>query len=329
MTKGLYYIGVDVGGTFTKIALVSKAGRVVARRLLETNAHRKNKLINDIVNSITGLISNKDLKRKDIAGIGMGLPGLIDSKFGIVRYLVNIKGWRNVHLKKIVENRLKTKTFIDNDVNLMTLGELYHGAGRGARNLVCITLGTGVGGGIVINGGLYRGANLAAGEIGHIPINEEGPGCNCGGSACIESYIGNRYLMRELRKDLKRTKSLIKDLMRKKKAKLTFELVDKAARMGDRFAIQFWKDVGTKLGIALAGVINFLNPEKIVIGGGIANAGRFIFSPLKKTVRKRTMRIQQRTLKIVKAKLGEDAGVIGAAVLARLHERRKRRSILL
>lgn len=304
----MYYIGVDLGGTYTKIGLVDKKGKIIAKRTLKTMNYKRSSLIDKIVDSIDKLLIEKKLKRRNISGIGMGLPGLIDSRRGVVRYLVNIPGWRNVYLKRLLEARLNIKTYIDNDVNLMTLGELYYGAGKNAGNLICITLGTGVGGGIVIDGKLYRGTDLVAGEIGHIPINEKGPRCNCGGIACIESYIGNRYLIKKLKK---------------KNKKFTFELVDKAARMGDRFAIRFWKEVGTKLGIALTGVINFLNPEKIVIGGGIANAGRFLFDPLKETVKKRAMKIQGKSVKIVKAKLGGDAGIIGAAILVKISTRSK------
>ena len=313
----MYYIGIDLGGTLAKVGIVNERGRVLAKTSLRTLAYRKKDLINEIIVSIIKLVSSRRIKRNEIGGIGVGLPGLIDSKRGIVRYLVNISGWKNVHFKKIFEQKLNIKTYIDNDVNVMTLGELYHGAGRGVKNMVCITLGTGVGGGIVINGKLYRGKDLVAGEIGHIPINEDGPKCNCGGTACIESYAGNRYLMNKLKNDLKKNPSVLKKLYRVKHMSPPLALVDKAARMGDKFSIRFWEEVGLKLGTMLTGVVNLLNPEKIVIGGGVANAVRFIMVPIKKTINKRAMKIQRKRVKIVRAGLGKDAGMIGAAVLAK------------
>jgi len=317
MSKKNYYIGVDLGGSYTKIGLVNRFGKIIAKTVLTTNRYKRNQLIDEIVFSVKSFCLKKKIKTKDISGIGVGLPGLIDSRKGIVRYLVNIPGWKNVHMKRLLESKLKIKTFLDNDENVMTLGELHYGAGKNVKNLVCITLGTGVGGGIVINGKLYRGTDLVAGEIGHIPISESGPKCNCGGTGCIESYIGNRYLRKKLKRDLKKQKSLVKNLIKKSNYRLSLKLVDKAAKMGDRFAIEFWKDVGIKLGIMLTGVINFINPERIIIGGGVANAGKFLFGPLGMTINKRAMKIQRKSVKIVKARLGEDAGVIGAAVLAK------------
>ena len=299
----MYYVGIDIGGTFTKIALICKTGKILTKITFRTTSYPKKQLIKKIIASVKEILSKKKLNTRQVKGIGIGLPGLIDSKRGVVRYLVNIPGWRKVPLKRIFEKALKIRTFIDNDVNVMTLGELYYGAGKGAKNIICITLGTGVGGGIVINGRLYRGPDLVAGEIGHIPINEHGPKCNCGGNACIESYVGNRYLM--------------KKLSREGRGKISFQLLDKQARKGKRRAVGFWRYVGEKLGIMLVGVVNFLNPEKIIIGGGIANAGRYLFNPLKKTIAKRAMRVQRKRVKIVKAKLGGNAGVIGAAVLVK------------
>ena len=313
--KRQYFIGIDLGGTYTKIALVGGSGKVIAKTTLKTFDYKRNELINAIIAAVKKIISAKHLRKRDISAIGMGLPGLIDSRKGIVRYLVNVPGWKDVTIKKIMETRLGIKTYIDNDVNAMTLGEFYYGAAKGAKNVVCLTLGTGIGGGIIIDGRLYRGTDLVAGEIGHIPINEEGPRCNCGGIACIEAYIGNRHLMRKLRNDIKKKPM---GILKSKDTRLTLEVIDKAAKKGNKLAIRFWKEVAARLGVMLTGVINFMNPEKIVIGGGVANAGKFLFDPLKATVKKRAMRIQSRSAKIVKANLGEDAGVIGAAVLARI-----------
>ncbi|MCM8782588.1 MAG: ROK family protein, partial [Candidatus Omnitrophica bacterium] len=238
---------------------------------------------------------------------------------GIIHHLVNIKGFKKVPLKKLIEARTGIPTFLDNDVNVMTLGELYYGAGKGAKNLLCITLGTGVGGGIVIEGQLYRGSSLSAGEIGHMPLNERGPRCNCGGFGCMEKFVGNKYIVAKTIKEIKKgKKSIIKKMVKGHLKRITPELISLAAKKQDKLAKAIWEEIGSHLGVTLAGVINLLDPERIIIGGGVAEAGNILFEAIRKTVRERAMRVPAKGVKIVKAKLGQDAGLIGAAVLVRL-----------
>ncbi|MBU4343373.1 MAG: ROK family protein [Candidatus Omnitrophica bacterium] len=300
--KGSVKIGIDLGATRIKMGLVDKRGRVSHRRQINTpvNAKKKN-VIDSLVENIDGIISEAGIARKNVAGIGMGVPGPTDFKKGIVRYFPNIKGWENTPLKSILEKRLGLKVNIDNDVNAMTLGEYVFGAGRGAGNVVCLTLGTGVGGGLILNGGIYRGSTMAAGEIGHIPINESGPRCNCRGMACIESYIGNRYILNRIKKIFGRA--------------ITLEELTRLAKKGNKAAKRIWEDVGTKLGIALTGVVNLLNPDIVVVGGGVSNAGELILGPARLELKKRAMKDQAEHVKLVRARLGEDAGIIGASLL--------------
>jgi glucokinase len=192
---------------------------------------------------------------------------------------------------------------IDNDANLMCLAEFKAGGARGARNVICLTLGTGVGGGIIIEGKLYRGSSFAAGEIGHMPINERGPACNCGGRACLEAYIGNHRIEEMVFKYFKK--------------EMPLDQVSRMARNGDQKACAIWKDVGRKLGIALVGAVNLLNPDRIVIGGGVANAGSVLFDAVKETILLQAMDVQARHVTVSKARLGNDAGMIGAAFLVR------------
>lgn len=317
-----YYIGIDIGGTNTRVALLGKKFNIIKKVSFPTFSYKgPQKLIQAITDSILDILKKHRLSINQIFGIGIGIAGLVDAGKGTIHNLINIPGWKGINIKRLFKKRLKIPTYIDNDTNVMTLAELYRGAGKKDKNLICITLGTGVGGGIVIEGKLYRGSTSSAGEIGHTPINEKGPRCNCGGIACIESYVGNRYLINELKRRLRSgEKTLLKKLMGKTLSNLTPQLVDRAARLGDRFAIDFWKEVGTRIGIMLSGVVNLLNPDKVVIGGGIANAGRFLFSFIRKTVKARAMDIQGNHVKIVKAKLGKDAGLIGAAILVSLEK---------
>lgn len=299
-------LGIDIGGTNIKVGLVNSSGKVFARTNLATRTfvRNKTKLINALVNCLQDILQENRLTKRDILGIGVGLPGLIDAERGIVNFLVNIPGWKKVPLKKIIEKRLGIPTFIDNDVNVMTLGEWEFGAGRGIKNLVCITLGTGVGGGLVVNNEIFRGEGFSAGEIGHIPLNEKGPKCNCGGYGCLETYVGNKYLSKKGQKIFKNKN-------------IALETITARASRGDKKAIQFWNETGTHLGNGLAGVVNVFNPTCIIIGGGIANAHKYLFKAIKKTIKKRAMRIPADMVKIIRAKLGNDAGIIGAQVLVR------------
>ncbi len=301
----MYTIGIDLGATFVKMGLVDEKGRVFFKRKIDTQINSKKTIL---INSITANV--KDIIKvsgKKINGVGIGVPGPVDSDRGIVRYFPNIKGWKNVPLKSILEKKLGLPVKLDNDAHAMTLGELALGAAKGSRNIVCVTLGTGVGGGIIIERKLYSGSSMAAGEIGHIPINVTGPKCNCRGIACLERYIGNRYI-------LERAKKIFGN-------NITLEKLSGLARSGDKKAIAIWTDVAEKLGTALTGVVNLLNPDKIVIGGGVSKAGKLILNPLKKRIKTRAMKDQAKHVKIVLAKLGADAGIIGASQLFGLHDK--------
>jgi len=310
-------MGIDIGGTNIKLALMDKFAKIRAKRKFSTASFKgKDALINKLVSEINLLISEYSVSKKDLIGIGIGAPGAVDIRTGAVHYLTNIPNWREVALGDILKKRLNMPVFVDNDVNVMALGELRFGAGIGAQNILCITLGTGVGGGLILDSRLYRGSDYAAGEFGHVPINIDGPKCKCGGWACVEAYAGNHYIIRDVVARIKKgEKTLIKKLVGGKLSKITPETIDEAARKGDRFAKQVWVDVGNKIGIGLAGVVNLLNVEKIVIGGGVAKAGKLLFDSIKKTITTRAMNLPAKTVKVVKAKLGYDAGVIGAATL--------------
>lgn len=298
-----YLIGIDVGATKIKIGLI-RGNKIIFKRVLSTpDFISEESLILGICKSINVILAVNRILKERVLGVGIGLPGPIDYERGIVRYLPNIKGWRNVRLRDIVRKKIGLPVFIDNDANLMALAESRIGAAKGKKNVVALTLGTGVGGGIIIDGFLYRGSSFAAGEIGHIPVNETGPKCNCGGAACLERYIGNRHILQEARKIFG--------------ADITLEKLSLLANKGNKRAANIWKNVAKYLGITLSGVVNFLNPDVIVIGGGVSEAGSIIFDNVRKALKERAMPTQAKTVKIAKAKLGNDAGMIGAALLAR------------
>ncbi len=317
-----YAIGIDLGGTYTKLALVDVNGRIRRKAKLTTAAYKtKEALLSAIVSEISLILKENRLPLKGLAGVGIGVPGLVAFERGLVYNLTNVPGWKNVRLKKILEAMLsalgaKIPVLVDNDVNLMALGESRFGAGRGAKDLVCVTLGTGVGGGIIIDGKLYRGASSAAGEIGHMPLKEEGLRCNCGSFGCLERYVGNRYIVDEIKDKIRSGQpTKIRELVKGDLSLVTPETISIAAKKKDALAIECWRRVGARIGVALSGVINLLNPEKIIIGGGMAEAGEVLFSAIRDTVNERALPVSRGAVKIVKAKLGNDAGIVGAAAL--------------
>jgi len=287
-----------------KCALLDNGLKIKAKNSFSTRSfNSKQKLLQGIADFITTFILDQGLKRSEILGVGIGLPGPVDTFKGIVHFLPNIPGWREVNVKKNLDLKTKLPVFIDNDAKLMCLAESSSGAAAGYSNVLCLTLGTGVGGGLIINNSLYRGKDNAAGEFGHVPINETGPLCGCGSKACLEAYIGNNAILKEAHKIFGPDISL--------------EEISKMANNNDLLSVKFWRDVGKKLGLALSGVINLLNLDAVVIGGGVACAGRPLFESVKETILLRSMRVQAKRVRVFKAKLGTDAGVIGAGYLVK------------
>ena len=315
MTK--FAIGIDLGGTYTKLALVDTKGKISHRAKFATAAYKtRSDLIEAIVAEIRAILVKTGLSRKRLLGVGIGVPGIVDFKRGLVYNLTNVPGWKDTPLKRILEANLKVPVLVDNDVNVMALGECRFGAGRGATNLVCIPLGTGVGGGIIIDGSLYRGSAFSAGEVGHMPLKEEGLPCGCGSYGCLERYVGNRYIVDEIKGIIRGGRpTIIKRLVKGDLSAITPEIISKAALKGDRLSMDFLAKVGKRIGTTLSGIVNLLNPELIIIGGGMAEAGEPLFNSIRKTVNERSLPVPKRAVKILKAKLSNDAGVIGAAAL--------------
>lgn len=299
-----FIAGIDLGGTNLKIALLDSKYRIKHKEVLNTQRFtRKEELISAIVDSVDKILEDNKLSRTNLLGVGLGLPGPIDYEKGIVHFFPNIPGWKEVKLKTTLERKLRLPVFVDNDAKVMCLAEHKLGAAKGSTNAICITLGTGVGAGLIINKKLYRGLSNAAGEIGHMPINERGHKCNCGGSACIESYIGNNRILEEARKIFG--------------SGITLEELSYLAKKQNRKAKAIWMKAAERLSVTLVGVVNLLNPDRIVIGGGVAGAGKILFDNIKKIIARQAMSVQARHVKISKAKLGNNAGLIGAAIMVR------------
>lgn len=311
-----YRIGVDIGGTNIKIALVDFEGKIIYSNTTPTRAEMGFEAgVANIKQAIKDLMQETKESAKTIEAIGFGLPGQIDYKLGMVKNLPNIPGWINIPLGKLIEDEFQIPTKLDNDVRCAALGELNFGAGKGCENLICITIGTGIGSGIVLNGKLVRGASNAAGEIGHIKMTlDKGPLCGCGDHGCFEAYASGPSIVSMAKEFISGGKSAKYKEMATDGI-ITPYIVAQAALQGDPVSLQIFKQMGEIIGIGLSSVINLLNPEKIIIGGGVADAGEILLEPIRKTIEDRAMPIQKEAVKVVPAQLANAAGVIGASLL--------------
>ncbi len=310
-------IGVDIGGGSVKLGVLTPGGRVLFRsQFLTLRQEGRAKLLDELDRHVRHLSRLAKDKQFRIVGIGIGAPGPIDVEKGFIHFFPNIPGWKNTPLKTILQKKMGLPVYVDNDANVMALAEFCYGAGRGVRTMIGLTLGTGVGGGIVLCGKLFHGSRFSAAEIGHLVVDENGPLCACGNRGCIETYVGTDHFTREVRSRLKKApRSVLKKWMGEQGLKLTPALVARAAKRGDKLSQRMWLDTAEHLGTALAGLVNILNPEKIILGGGIAQSGDLLFKPVRKAIHKKAFPIAARSVRVVRAQLGVDAGWIGAAAM--------------
>jgi glucokinase len=300
-------IGIDMGGTTVKYGVVRGHEIIDEREPLPTPAFKGPK---PLLKELTVQILALQKKHKGIAAVGMGVPGFADITRGYVHELSNVPGWNRVHAGRILRDGTGLPSFIESDANAMCYAEFVHGAGRGAVNMIGVTLGTGVGGGLVLNRALYRGTNYGAGEIGQMGIHFRGHMGEHGNIGALEKYVGNREVTARAR-----------ELYAKARCRVASEdceprALSAAARRGDPVAIQVWDEFTTNLAAGLSSVVWLLNPDRIVIGGGIARAGSVVFGPLKKKMFAQLAPPFRSKLKIVPAKFGNDAGIIGSAAVA-------------
>lgn len=311
-------IGIDVGGTNVKIALVDDNGKIIYSNSVPTYAKMGYEYtVNNIKQAIRDLMKETNTTTSDIEGIGFDFPGQVDCKTGVVKLAPNIPGWVNVPIAQMIEDEFHIPTRIDNDVRCAALGELKFGAGRGCENFICITVGTGIGSGIVINGKVVRGATNAAGELGHIKLQMNGgPICGCGDTGCLEAFASGPAIVAMAQDYIKGGKSTkFREMAAAEGGEITPYMVAKAAEEGDPVAKRIFEIVGEYIGIGLTSVINLLNPERVIIGGGVAESGELLLAPIRKTIKERAMVVAGNAVEIVPAQLGNSAGVIGASML--------------
>lgn len=309
---GKYAVGVDIGGTTIKMALVSENGQVADQTAIPTQGEDGPVItVNRIAQQIEKF--KQSLKPGDhLLGTGIGVPGVVDLDGGTLRYPPNLKGWEIVRLGDLMLGATKISCKVENDANVAAFGEGKFGAGKNYKSFVMVTLGTGVGGGIVLDGKIYRGVYGGAGEIGHVSINMDGPQCNCGNYGCIERYIGQKNIVEYAKNQLSRYPN---SPLFGKEDQLEVKHLSEFAAKGDSFSIDVLNYVGRMLGASLVSVMHVLDVRVFVIGGGVAGAGHHIFDPALEYVSTHCLGGMKDHISIVPATLGNDAGVLGAAAL--------------
>ncbi|MEA1964821.1 MAG: ROK family glucokinase [Candidatus Aerophobetes bacterium] len=317
--SGYNVIGVDLGGTNIVSLLVNREGKIISKDKRETLAKEgKEKTINQLVNSVKTVIKEGEKRGttfESILGLGIGAPGPLNIKKGVVYLAPHLPDWRNVHLTKILRGKLELSVFLENDANAAALGEWWKGAGRNIDNLVLLTLGTGIGGGIIINGEVLHGSCDIAGEIGHIIIHEEGLPCSCGSRGCLEAYASATGVVRRTIAALKEgRKSILIDWVSGNLEKINCELVYQAAKENDKLSQWIIEETARYLGIGITNIVNILNPEMVILSGGMSQAGDLILKPVRKYAKRYALKPAIERVKIVQGSLLEDAGAIGAAI---------------
>jgi len=312
-------VGIDLGGTTTKMAFINMNGEIVHKWEIDTDTSKQGKnIITNIAESIDEKLTELNQAKSKLLGIGMGAPGPVDVSTGFVYEAVNL-GWKNYPLKDLLEVETLLPAIIDNDANIAAIGEMWKGAGEGAKELICVTLGTGVGGGIIANGEIIHGASGAGGEIGHITsLPESGAPCNCGKTGCLETIASATGIARIAKERLaaSETLSILKSVYEAHKTVTAKDVFD-AAKQGDVLALEIVDYITFHLGLALANLANGLNPEKIVIGGGVSKAGQMLVEKVESYVQRFAFPRVAKAVQITIATLGNDAGVIGGAWLAK------------
>lgn len=326
-------IGIDLGGTYIKAGLVSETGESLGQWKEATGAGGGAAAVMDTLITLTRRIMNSDeLKNATstgfsgsgrppaLVGLGVGSPGIVDPVEGVIKSATgNLPGWKGTRIGPIFEKEFGLRTWLDNDANAYAWGEHHFGAGRGrgARTLLALTLGTGVGGGIVTDGQLFHGAHSCGGEIGHVPVseNDDGPPCSCGNRGCLESYVSAPALVRfVLGQVAEYPGSLIFEMAAGEA--LSSRHIHLAASRGDTLALLTIERAARYLGRGLAGLVCAFDPDLVVLGGGVANLGDFLFPKVREIVRERVFFSAAAPLEIVPARLGSEAGYLGAAALA-------------
>lgn len=319
MQNEKWLVGIDIGGTSVKLAFLSQEGNVLHKWEIPTNTgNQGNQIVPDIGKAIHAKLTELDVPQERLVAAGVGAPGPVDTEKGLLFEAVNL-GWGDQFpLRDLIEEAIGVPVAIENDANVAALGEMWKGAGHGSKDLIAITLGTGVGGGVIVNGDIVHGGKGAAGEVGHITsIPEGGFLCNCGKTGCLETIASATGIVRVAKEFSTQfdDASTLRDRLQAGEEITAKDIFD-SAKEGDSFAAKVIDEIATHLGLALANIGSVFNPEKIVIGGGMSKAGDILLNPIKQHFQKYAFKPVGQSTQIVFAELGNDAGITGAAWLA-------------
>ena len=301
----------DLGGTQLRLALANRDGKLLSRYAAPTQAAQsQRRLIGRINRAIREITSDIDLKQ--VLGMGVAVAGLVNPETGVLLSSPNLPRLRNVRLKALLEREIKAPVWLANDASLAALGEHRFGAGRGFSHLVYITVSTGIGGGVIIDNGLFLGGQGYAAEIGHMVIDPDGPRCACGNMGCLEAFASGSAIARMALEELSRGKvSIITSLAEDDLSRVTAEMVARAAQSGDPLAEEIMDRAGTSLGIGVVNLLHLFDPELVIIGGGVSRAGELILRPVRRVIAERAMS-GFKGAKVVTSALGDDSGLLGA-----------------
>lgn len=318
-------LGIDLGGSKILTAVVAARGQMLSSDRSKTpSSEGQEAVIRSILGSAQRAMEQAGVSVSELVAAGAGAPGLVNSRTGIVATSPHLPGWWEVPLRDMIQDGLGKATFLINDANAAALGELRFGAAQGARNFIYITVSTGIGGGIVIDGEIYSGVTGIAGEVGHMTIDDEGPACNCGSRGCWETLASGTALAREARRRIEEgSDTSILGHAGGDVSRVTAKTVQSAAEQGDALAGELIARTGYYLGVGLANLVNIFNPELIVIGGGLSNIGDMLLEPAFRTARERAYREAFEAVRLVRAELGRNSGVLGAAAFALQEIRRE------
>jgi glucokinase len=314
------FIGIDLGGTKIVAGVVDRSGRILARQYRDTDASEgPQAVLRRLVEVATQLLSAEGVESSRVSAIGVAAPGPIDARSGVVALPPNLPGWRNVPLGELIHEELGFPTRLENDANAGALAEHRFGAGRGSDHMVYVTVSTGIGGGFILGGKLYAGATGAAAEIGHTTVVPSGPLCGCGNRGCLEALAAGSAIAREARERVQRgVPTLIAELSGGEAENVSAKLVAQAADQGDWEANAILDQAMAYLGVGMANLINLLNPELLVIGGGLTKMGNRLFEPVRRAIDLRAFATAARAVELRRAQLGDDVGLLGSAAVAML-----------
>ncbi len=308
--------GIDIGGTKVSLILATVQGKILNSRTLKTRTGKVEArlCVSEMVRVLHEML-RESRAQKNLLGIGVGIPGPVNTEKGEVPWSPNLGGWEGIPLRRILNRQFSVPVFLDNDANAAGFGEKVFGAGKKIRDFVYMTVSTGIGGGLVLGGRIYRGASFCGGEIGHIPVVPDGNLCKCGKRGCLEAYASGTAIGNMARAKLESGRKSRLPKMVKSLKDVTGETVTQAAFFGDVLSLEILREAGRYLGIGLAVVMNILNPEMIVLGGGVMKAGRNIWKPMMASARKEAWPAAFKACRVLKTALGVHVGNLGAAAL--------------